>query len=159
MPNTHLPRRRQRFTSTIFPPPAFPVNVLVCSTALTINIIAISRARHVEPVILASGIWTHISHASGSVSMQVPWLGIEPGPVEWKPHTLSTRPCSPLRARLRREQAVCLLPICCGCSKHLRRAIGCAGRARGSREVRRRESIGRRHDEPAEAQSEAILHD
>ena len=26
--------------------------------------------------------------------MQVPRLGIEPGPVEWKPHTLSTRPCS-----------------------------------------------------------------
>ena len=26
--------------------------------------------------------------------MQVPWLGIEPGPVEWKSYTLSTRPCS-----------------------------------------------------------------
>ena len=39
------------------------------------------QARRVEPVILAEGMQTHISHASGSVSRQVSRLGFEPRPV------------------------------------------------------------------------------
>ena len=36
--------------------PAFPVNAMVCSTALSTHIVAMSQARHVKPVILAEGI-------------------------------------------------------------------------------------------------------
>ena len=36
--------------------PAFAVNAVVCSTAFAMNIIAVSRARRVQPVILAEGI-------------------------------------------------------------------------------------------------------
>ena len=36
--------------------PAFPVNAVVYATALTAHVIAVSRARHVEPVILAEEI-------------------------------------------------------------------------------------------------------
>ena len=51
------------------------------------------RARHVQPVILAKEIETHIQHACGSARSRVPRLGIEPGPVGVVAvHALATRP-------------------------------------------------------------------
>ena len=63
--------------------PAFPLNALVCTTALARNIIATSTVRLIEPAIVASPIPTHISHACRSVRMRPPWLRIEPRPVDW----------------------------------------------------------------------------
>ena len=44
-------------------------------------------------MILAEGIETHIEHAPGSASPQVPRLGIEPGPVGVVAVHATTRPC------------------------------------------------------------------
>ena len=41
--------------------PAFPVNAVVCSTALAIHIVAMSRPGRAEPQIPAQGIHTHLT--------------------------------------------------------------------------------------------------
>ena len=58
---------------------AFPVDAVVYSTALTMNIIAISWAPHFERVIVESR--RLCGMCLGLVSRLAPELGIEPGPV------------------------------------------------------------------------------
>ena len=94
-----------------------------CATAFTTHIVTTSGARHVHPLILASAIYTHISHASGSVSSQVPRLPIEPRPVDWTPHTLSTPPCSHERLLSRkcvRDMTRCVFSRFCPVVRTLR---------------------------------------